>query len=331
MTNTVVMPESDALKESDIDPSLDLETEIDRLRREKNAVILAHYYQTGKIQDFADHVGDSLDLSRKAAAARADVIVFCGVRFMAETAKILSPNRTVLLPDAGAGCTLEEGCPPDEFRRFRESRPDHMAVTYINCSAEVKSLSDVIVTSSNAEHIVRQLPADRPVIFAPDRHLGAYVARKTGRDLTLWPGACEVHAGFSEAVLLELKARHPKAPAVAHPECPESIIKHADHVGSTSSLLRFAAETKAEEIIVITEPNLIHQMRKAAPEKTFIPMPGPTGGTAGEFCRFMALNTMEKLYLCLVNEAPRVEMPDWLIEKAARPLVRMLEMSAPSK
>lgn len=327
MVSTVVLPESGALRETDIDPSLDLEAEIEGLRRKKNAVILAHYYQTGKIQDLADYVGDSLDLSRKAAATTADVIVFCGVRFMAEVAKILSPSRKVLLPDANAGCSLEESCQPDAFRSFREAHPDQVAVTYINCSAEVKSLSDVIVTSSNAEWIVSSLPADRPILFAPDRHLGAYVSWKTGRDLTLWEGSCEVHEQFSEPALKQLKSRFPSALVAAHPECPGHILAHADHVGSTRAILDFATKTPADEIIVVTEPNLIHQMKKAAPDKTYLPLSGPEGGSEGISCRFMALNTLEKLYLCLVNEAPRVEMPADLISKAAKPLERMLKMS----
>ncbi len=334
MIKTVVLPDANALTEKDIDASLSLETEIDRLRGEQNAVILAHYYQRGELQDLADYVGDSLDLSRKAAATTADVIVFCGVRFMAEVAKILSPTRTVLLPDADAGCTLEESCQPEDFRAFRESHPDHVAVTYINCSAEVKALSDVIVTSSNAEHIVRQIPRDRPILFAPDRHLGRYVIQKTGRDMTLWPGSCVVHAEISEAALKELKDTHPHALVVAHPECPENILAHADHIGSTRSLLDFSMKTDAREIIVATEANLIHQMAKAAPEKKFIPVPGATGGCQGGLCAlcpFMALNTLEKLYLCLANGAPRVEMPEQLMADARKPVERMLEMSPPVK
>jgi quinolinate synthase len=333
MINSIVLPESDALKEQDILPSLDLPAEIDRLRREKNAVILSHYYQDGRIQDLADYVGDSLDLSRKAAETEADVIVFCGVRFMAEVAKILSPTRTVVLPDAEAGCTLEESCRPEDFRNFRELHADHMALTYINCSAEVKALSDVIVTSSNAESIVRRLPESRRILFAPDRHLGSYINRKTGRDMTLWPGSCVVHEQFSESALVQLKCDHPQALVVAHPECPEHILAHADHVGSTRSLLDFATKASANEIIVATESNLIHQMLRASPRKRFIPVPGAAGGCNGglcSLCPFMALNTLEKLYLCLVNEAPRVEMPESLMWAARKPLERMLEMSSPT-
>jgi quinolinate synthase len=330
MINTIILPESDALKEEDILPSLDLPDEIDRLRREKNAVILAHYYQDGRIQDLADFVGDSLDLSRKAAETDAEVIVFCGVRFMAEVAKILSPTRLVLLPDADAGCTLEESCRPEDFRNFRELHPDHKALTYINCSAEVKALSDIIVTTSNAESIVRRLPENQPVLFAPDRHLGRYINSKTGRNMILWPGSCVVHEQFSESALVQLKRDHPQALVVAHPECPENILAHADHIGSTRSLLDFSTKASANEIIVATESNLIHQMMKASPHKKFIAVPGVGGCTGGlcSLCPYMALNTLEKLYLCLVNEAPRVEMPESLMTAAHKPLERMLEMSA---
>ena len=328
MIDTVVLPTAEALKEQDIGASLSLDSEIARLRREKNAVILAHYYQRGELQDLADYVGDSLDLSRKAASTTADVIVFCGVRFMAEVAKILSPTKTVLLPDAHAGCTLEESCQPQDFRAFRQSHPDYVAATYINCSAEVKALSDVIVTSSNAEHIVRQLPEDRQILFAPDRHLGRYVSRQTGRDMTLWPGSCSVHEEASESALRELKITYPNAVLVAHPECPESILEHADHIGSTRSLLDFSMKTEAREIIVGTEMNLIHQMRKVAPEKQFIPVPGMSNQSErGLLCPFMALNTLEKLYLCLVNAAPRIEMPEQLMSDARRAVQRMLDMS----
>lgn len=334
MIDTVIPLHADSLTEKDIPPFTDLPAEIDRLRRDKNAVILAHYYQHGSIQDLADHVGDSLDLSRRAAETRADVIVFCGVRFMAEVAKILSPERKVLLPDAEAGCTLEESCKPEDFREFRESHPDHIALTYINCSAEVKALSDVIVTSSNAEWIVRQFPDSQPILFAPDRNLGGYINRKTRRNMTLWPGSCVVHEEFSESALVQLKRENPEALVVAHPECPENILISADHIGSTRSLLDFATKTSADTIIVVTESNLIHQMMKAAPQKKFIAVPGATGGCTGGLCAlcpFMAMNTMEKLYLCLVNEAPRVEMPEWLMQAARKPLGRMLGMSQKPK
>lgn len=331
MIITVVPPRSGSMTVKDIPASLDLEAAISSLRREKKAVILAHYYQDGRIQDLADFVGDSLDLSRKAVQTDADVIVFCGVRFMAEVAKILSPNRKVLLPDADAGCTLEKSCKSEDLRQFREANPDHQVVTYINCSAEVKAQSDVIVTSSNAEWIVRQLPEDKPILFCPDRHLGRYVSEKTGRDMTLWPGSCIVHTQFSVAALAQLRADNPNALVVAHPECPEDILAHADHVGSTRSLLEFVIATQANEIIVATEPNLIHQMRKVAPHKRYIPVPGAEGSCEGVLCPYMAMNTMEKLYLCLVNEAPRIEMPESLIATARKPLERMLEMSPPAK
>lgn len=328
MTDTVVLPSSSALTEAGLDPTLDLEAEIGRLRREKNAIILAHYYQDGEIQDLADFVGDSLDLSRKAAATDADMIVFCGVRFMGEVAKILSPGKTVVIPDAEAGCSLEEACQADAFRRFREQHPDHVAVTYINCSAEVKALSDVIVTSSNAETIVRALPADRPILFAPDRHLGAYIARKTGREMTLWPGSCIIHEQFSEKELVKLKVRHPGAMVAAHPECPETILGHADHVGSTRGILDFVLKSEAREFIIATEPHIIHQMEKAAPHKVFIPAPGADGSCDCASCPFMARNTLEKIYLAMVNEAPAIHIPEELRVQALRPLERMLEMSA---
>jgi quinolinate synthase len=300
---------------------------IDKLRRERNAVILAHYYQDGEIQDLADFVGDSLDLSRKAAATDADVIVFCGVRFMGEVAKILSPSRTVLIPDAEAGCSLEDSCRPAVFRRFRNQHADHIAVTYINCSAEVKALSDVIVTSSNAEAIIRQLPEDRPILFAPDRHLGSYLEKRTGRKMTLWPGTCIVHEQFSEKELVKLKVAHPDALVAAHPECPSGIRSHADHIGSTRAILDFVLTAKNEKFIIATEQHIIHQMEKAAPGKTFLPAPGADGSCSCSNCPFMARNTLEKVYLALVNNAPRIELPEPLRLAALKPLQRMLDMS----
>lgn len=276
MTSTAVLESRDAAAHS-VDPFMDLKGEINRLRRERNAVILAHYYQDGDIQDIADFVGDSLDLSRKAAATDADVIVFCGVKFMSEVAKILSPQKTVLLPDLTAGCSLEESCQPDAFTAFRAKYPDHMALTYINCSAEVKALSDIIVTSSNAEYIINQIPKDQPILFAPDRYLGGYLARKTGRDMLLWPGTCIVHEQFSEKELVRLMAENPGAPVVSHPECPAHILEMSDHIGSTSSILNYVLNSDADTFIIGTEPNLIHQMEKAAPGKTFIGMPGADG------------------------------------------------------
>ncbi len=328
---TIVRPGAEAVTAAALDPLLDLEAGIAHLRREKNAIILAHYYQDGEIQDLADFVGDSLDLSRRAAATDADVIVFCGVRFMAEVAKILSPGKTVLLPDADAGCSLEDTCKPEAFRRFREAHPDHTAITYINCSAEVKALSDIIVTSSNAEAIISQLPENKPILFAPDRYLGAYLAGKTGREMVLWNGACIVHEQFSERELVKLMTRHPDAQVSAHPECPESILRHADHVGSTHNILEFVLASPAEEFIIATERHIIHQMEKAAPEKTFLAAPGADGGCNCADCPFMELNTTEKLYLALLNMAPRIEMSEDLRRRAHAPLRRMLDMSPPAK
>lgn len=327
MPDTIVLPGAKALSEQDIDPYLDLHAEIGRLRRERKAVILAHYYQDGEIQDLADFVGDSLDLSRRAAATDAEVIVFCGVRFMGEVAKILSPTKTVLIPDAAAGCSLEEACEAEAFRRWRQQHPEHVSLTYINCSAEVKALSDIIVTSSNAEAIIRQLPADRKILFAPDRHLGAYLRRKTGRDMVLWPGTCVVHETFSEKELVKLKVRHPQAKVAAHPECPETILQHADHIGSTRSILDYVIGSDAAEFVVATEPHIIHQMQKAVPHKTFMQAPGADGGCNCSNCPFMELNTLEKVYLALRNDAPRLEMPEDLRVRALRPLQRMLELS----
>jgi quinolinate synthase len=307
---------------------LDLKAEIDRLRKERNAVILAHYYQAPEIQDLADFVGDSLDLSRKAAATDADVIAFCGVRFMAEVAKILSPQKTVILPDMDAGCSLEDSCPPEQFRKFREAHPDHIALTYINCSAAVKALSDVIVTSSSAETILSQFPMDQKIIFGPDKNLGAYFNRKTGRDMLLWPGACIVHEAFSETELLKLKAQYPEAPIAAHPECPPFILDHADHVGSTRAILEYSLASPAETIIVATEPHIIHQMEKAAPHKHFIGAPGADGNCNCNMCPYMALNTLEKLYISLRDLQPRIELGEELRLAAKKPLDRMLEMAS---
>ncbi|MBD8677989.1 quinolinate synthase NadA [Sphingomonas sp. CFBP 13720] len=306
----------------------DLLAEIDRLRRERNAVILAHYYQRPEIQDLADFVGDSLDLSRKAAATDADVIAFCGVRFMAETAKILSPDKTVILPDMDAGCSLEDSCPPDQFAAFRAQHPDHIALTYINCSTEVKALSDIIVTSSSAEKILSQLPADQKVIFGPDRNLGGYLTRKTGREMLLWPGVCIVHEAFSETELLKLMAQHPGAPVAAHPECPAIILDHADYVGSTSGILAYAADFPGDTLIVATEPHIIHQMEKALPHKQFIGAPGADGNCNCNICPYMALNTLEKLYIALRDLTPRIEIAEDLRLKAKVSLDRMLAMAS---
>ncbi len=329
MTDTVVLPGPLARQEKDIDPTLDLTAEIMRLKKERNAIILAHYYQDGEIQDLADFVGDSLDLSRRAAATNADVIVFCGVRFMGEVAKILSPGKLVLIPDAEAGCSLEDGCKAEDFARMRQRYPDHTALTYINCSAEVKALSDIIVTSSNAETIIRSLPDNQPILFAPDRHLGAYLKRRTGREnMVLWPGTCIIHEQFSERELIKLKTLHPKAKVAAHPECPEAILNHADHIGSTRGILDFVLKSDAPEFIIATENHIIHQMEKAAPHKTFIAAPGADGSCDCARCPFMALNTLEKIYLALLNDAPRIELPEALRLAALKPLDRMLELSA---
>ncbi len=307
---------------------LDLRAEIARLRRERNAVILAHYYQTPELQDLADFVGDSLELSRKAAETDAEVIAFCGVRFMAEVAKILSPQKIVVLPDMEAGCSLEDSCPPEEFAAFRAAHPDHISLTYINCSAAVKAHSDIIVTSSSAEKIIHALPKDQPILFAPDKHLGAWLARRTGREMLLWEGTCIVHEAFSETELLKLMALHPGAPVAAHPECPAHILDHADMIGSTSAILKFALESPAETIIVATEPHIIHQMEKAAPHKRFIGAPGADGRCSCNMCPYMALNTLEKLYLALRDLEPRIEVPEELRLRALLPLNRMLAIAS---
>lgn len=308
----------------------DLVAEISRLKRERGAVILAHYYQDEEIQDLADFVGDSLDLSRRAAAADAEVTVFCGVRFMAEVAKILTPSRPVLLPDLAAGCSLEDSCPPHRFRAFVAAYPNHKVVSYINCSAEVKAMSDVIVTSANAAAIISSFPADQPLIFAPDRHLGAYLKRITGRNLVLWPGSCIVHEQFSERELVHLKAVHGDALVSAHPECNDEILRHADHIGSTSAMLKFVGTSRAKKFIIATEKHLIHQMQKSAPNKTFIPAPtGQEGECNCASCPFMAMNTLEKLKACLENMTPQITLNEGLRQAAAKPLLRMLELSPP--
>ncbi|USU12234.1 quinolinate synthase NadA [Sphingomonadaceae bacterium OTU29THOMA1] len=307
---------------------LDLRAEIERLRKDRNAVILAHYYQRPELQDLADYVGDSLDLSRKAQATDADVIAFCGVRFMAETAKILSPDKIVVLPDMDAGCSLEDSCPPDQFAAFRAAHPDHIALTYINCSTEVKALSDIIVTSSSAETILAQLPRDQKIIFGPDRNLGGYLQRKTGREMLLWPGVCIVHEAFSETELLKLKAQHPGAPVAAHPECPAVILDHADYVGSTRGILEFANAMPGDTLIVATEPHIIHQMEKAMPTKSFIGAPGADGNCNCNICPYMALNTLEKLYVALRDLQPRIEIEESLRLKAKTSLDAMLAMAS---
>ena len=306
----------------------DIRDEILRLKKERNAIILGHYYQRPEIQDLADYVGDSLELSRKAQSTDADVIAFCGVRFMAETAKILAPEKIVVLPDMDAGCSLEDSCPPDQFAAFRAANPDHIALTYINCSTEVKALSDIIVTSSSAEKIVSQLPADQKIIFGPDKHLGGYLSRKLGREMLLWPGVCIVHEAFSETELVKLKAQHPDAPVAAHPECPAHIVEHADYVGSTSGILNFAKTFPGDTLIVATEPHIMHQMETALPNKTFIGAPGADGNCNCNICPYMALNTLEKLYVCLRDLTPRVEIEEGLRLRAKKSLDRMMEMAS---
>lgn len=308
---------------------IDFEAEIARLRKQMNAVILAHYYQDDDIQEIADYVGDSLELARRAAETKADVIVFCGVKFMAEGAKILNPDKLVLIPDLKAGCSLEDSCPPDAFAKFKAQYPDHLVVTYINCSAEVKALSDIIVTSSNAEAIINQLPKDQKIIFAPDKYLGAYLNKKTGRDMLLWNGSCIVHERFSEQELVKLKTRYPKAHIIAHPECPEDLLRHAKHIGSTSSLIRYAEANPGNEFIVLTEPGILHEMKKRSPGSSFYGVPGIADGACVSCnnCPYMKLNTMEKIYRCMSDRAPRIEMSPDLIDRARKPLERMLEMS----
>lgn len=310
-----------------IDPTIDLFAEIKRLKKEKNAVILAHFYQEPDIQDVADYIGDSLGLSQEAAKTDADIIVFAGVHFMAETAKILSPDKKVLLPDLKAGCSLSDSCPPRLFAKFKEKYPDHMVITYVNCTAELKAMSDIVCTSSNAVQIVESLPKDQKIIFGPDRNLGAYVAKKTGRDLVLWNGACMVHEIFSQQRIIKLRNRHPEAKFIAHPECEDVILKMADYIGSTTGLLKYIINNPASEFIVATESGIIHQMAKASPNKTFIPAP-PNNSCACNDCPHMKRNTLEKLYLCLKNELPEINISMDIILKAQKPIEKMLEISA---
>ncbi len=310
-----------------IDPSLDLFNEIEKLKKEKNAVILAHYYQEPDIQDIADYIGDSLGLSQQAAKTDADIIVFAGVHFMAETAKILSPTKKVLLPDVKAGCSLADSCPPHLFKKFKEAYPDHLVITYVNCTAELKAMTDIVCTSSNAVGIVESLPKDQKIIFGPDKNLGAYVAKKTGRDLVLWNGACMVHEIFSREKIIKLKERHPGAKLLAHPECEEVILKMADYIGSTTGILKYATKSPEKEFIVATEAGIIHQMQKENPDKIFIPAP-PNSNCACNECPYMKRNTLEKLYLCLKNEQPEIFVPRDIIARAVKPIERMLEISA---
>lgn len=310
-----------------VDPTLDLYHEIEVLKREKNAVILAHYYQEPDIQDIADYIGDSLGLSQQAAKTDASMIVFAGVHFMAETAKILSPEKKVLLPDLKAGCSLSDSCPPVLFAKFKEKYPDHIVITYVNCSAELKALSDIVCTSSNAVQIVDSLPKDQKIIFGPDKNLGKYVSKKTGRDMVLWNGACMVHEIFSMQRITKLKERHPNAKFIAHPECEDAILQMADYAGSTTGLLKYTMNSPATEFIVATESGILHQMQKENPHKTFIPAP-PDNSCACNDCPHMKRNTLEKLYLCLKNEMPEVTIPANIIERARLPIERMLDISA---
>ncbi|MCY7361483.1 MAG: quinolinate synthase NadA [Ignavibacteria bacterium] len=309
-----------------IDLSLDLESEIRKLKKEMNAVILAHYYQESEIQDLADFIGDSLQLSQQAAKTKADIIIFCGVHFMAETAKILNPDKLVLLPDLDAGCSLAEGCPAPLLEKFKQQHPDHILISYINCSAEVKALSDIICTSSNAVKIVNQIPPDQKIIFAPDKNLGKYVIKQSGRDMLLWQGACIVHETFSERKLVKLKFENPYALIIAHPECEESVLNNADYIGSTSGLLKFVSESDKNEFIVVTEPGIIHQMQLKNKNKKFIPAPPESNCNCNE-CPYMKLNTLEKLYLCMRDRKPEITMDKEILKKALKPLQRMLDMS----
>lgn len=331
MTETVAIAEKNLNKKGwldvEIDPSLDLVEEINRLKKEKNAVILAHFYQDSEIQDIADYIGDSLQLSQEAAKTKADIIVFAGVHFMAETAKMLSPTKKVVLPDLKAGCSLADSCPPHLFKKFKEKHPDHLVVSYINCTAEMKTLTDICCTSSNAAFVIESIPKETPIIFAPDKNLGAYLKKKTGRDnMILWDGACMVHEIFSNEKITKLMHRHPNALMIAHPECEEHILDKAHYIGSTAGLLKYTQTSPAMEFIVATEAGIIHQMQLKSPHKTFIPAP-PENTCACNECPYMRLNTMEKLYLCMKYEQPEVILPQWVIEQGRASIDRMLEIS----
>ena len=310
----------------EIDVAIDLFAEIEHLKKEKNAVVLAHYYQEPDIQDVADFIGDSLGLAQQAEKTSADIIVFAGVHFMAETAKILNPEKKVLLPDLKAGCSLSDSAPPELFRIFKENHPDHLVITYINCSAGIKALSDIICTSSNAEKIIESLPKEQKIIFAPDRNLGSYLNKKTGRSMVLWNGACMVHEIFSLEKITRLKVRHPEAKVIAHPECEDAVLALADYIGSTTGLLKYSHESMSKEFIVVTETGILHQMQKSSPDKTFIPAP-PNNSCACNDCPHMKLNTLEKLYLCMEYEQPEILLREDLIIAARKPIDRMLEIS----
>ena len=310
----------------EVDPTLNLEEEITKLKREKNAIILAHYYQEGEIQDIADYVGDSLGLSQQAASTDADMIVFAGVHFMAETAKILSPNKKVVLPDLKAGCSLADSCPAPLFKKFKEKYPEHVVVSYINCTAELKTLTDICCTSTNAVHIIESIPKEKGIIFAPDRNLGMYLKKKTGRDLVLWNGTCMVHEIFSNEKITKLQMQYPEAKFIAHPECEPHILDKADYIGSTSGLLKYSKESDAKVFIVATESGILHQMERHSPDKTFIAAP-PNNTCACNECPHMKRNTMEKLYLSMKYGLPEIELPEWVIKKGRNCIDRMLDIS----
>lgn len=310
-----------------VDKTLDLKTEIDKLRKEKNALILGHYYQSGEIQDIADFVGDSLALAQWAAKTDADIIVMCGVHFMGETAKILCPDKKVLVPDLNAGCSLADSCPADEFAKFVKEHPDHTVISYVNTTAAVKAVTDVVVTSTNAKQIVESFPADEKIIFGPDRNLGNYINSITGRDMLLWDGACHVHEQFSLEKILELKKQYPDAEVITHPECKQPVVQVSDFVGSTAALLKHTVKSDKKQFIVATESGVIHEMRKQSPDKEFIPAPPNDSTCACNECNFMRLNTMEKLYNCLKYELPEIFVDEQVQEKAIRPIKKMLEIS----
>lgn len=311
----------------EVDPMLDLVGAINQLKKEKNAIILAHYYQEGEIQDIADYIGDSLGLAQQAATTEADIIVFAGVHFMAETAKMLNPSKKVLLPDLKAGCSLADSCPAPIFKQFKEKHPDHVVVSYINCTAALKTMTDICCTSTNARHIIDSIPEEQPIIFAPDKNLGAYLNKTTGRDMILWNGSCMVHEIFSKEKIVKLQVQHPKAQLIAHPECEAHLLEIADHIGSTSSLLRYTRESDYQEFIVATEPGIIHQMEKESPNKVFYPAP-PTNTCACNECPHMKRNTMEKLYLCMKHELPEIHLEQEVIDKGRGCIDRMLDISA---
>ncbi|MCB0522807.1 MAG: quinolinate synthase NadA [Saprospiraceae bacterium] len=331
MTDTFIPVENNlealGFLDVDIDPTLDLFAAIEQLKKEKNAIILAHYYQEPDIQDIADYIGDSLGLSQEAARTEADIIVFAGVHFMAETAKMLSPTKKVLLPDLKAGCSLADACPAPLFKKFKEKYPDHIVVSYVNTTAEMKTLTDICCTSTNAVQIIESIPKDQPIIFAPDINLGRYLVKKTGRDMVLWNGACMVHEIFSNEKITKLRMRHPDALFIAHPECEPHILEKADYIGSTTGLLNFTIKNPATEFIVATEAGIIHQMEKRSPQKTFIPAP-PNNTCACNECPHMKRNTLEKLYVCMKYEKPEIILPDWVIEQGVKSIDRMLEISA---